>query len=336
MLKFSILIPVYKGAKYLRESLESIKKQNFDIYELIIIDDNHPTDKQEIKNTKKIIASFKFRNLTYIKNKKNIGSQKTINKLATIASGEILFFLCQDDVLGKGAIQKTHDAFLLDNNIGAVTRPYFWFDDDMRRPIRAVFPYNSHNDSIISIWGDEKELSAIFGSVGQISGLAYKKKSISVPFHDDIFSGHIYPFASILKTNKCVFLKDYTIAVRIKTSQSRHIKSIYNKSPTQQWVEMFNNVYPGHKYKHIRNLGIKHIATHFVGLVQIKNFGPKGALQREIFYLLKYRWQNSLNLKFWYYVFITLLLPDNLLLLISDNYKKYILSKTIPRIRFEI
>lgn len=329
-------MPVYKGAKYLRASLESIKKQNFGIYELIIIDDNKPNSSREIIKTKKIIDSFQFRNLTYIKNKKNIGSQKTIKKLATIASGEILFFLCQDDILASGALQKTHDAFLLDKNIGAVTRPYFWFDDDIRRPVRAVFPYNSHKGSIISIWGGEKQLSAIFGSVGQISGLAYKKSLITFPFHEDIFSGHIYPFASILKTHKCVFLKDFTVAVRIKTSQSRLVKSIYDKSPTKQWVEMFNKVYQGNKYKKIRNLCIKHIATHFIGLVQIKNFASYKTYKQEVKNLLKYHKSNFLNPKFWAYVAVTFITPKKILLALSDNYKKFLLSRTLGAITFDI
>lgn len=44
MTKFSIIIPVYNNEKYLPIAIQSIEKQNYDNYELIIVDDGS-TDK---------------------------------------------------------------------------------------------------------------------------------------------------------------------------------------------------------------------------------------------------------------------------------------------------
>lgn len=281
--------------------------------------------------------------IKYLKNKTNLGSQGNIKKLASLAQGDILFYLCQDDILLKNALRMTHDAFIKNKNIGAVTRPFYWFDDDVSKPIRAVFPPDKYYDTVLSIFAGEQSVKSIFGSVGQISGLAYRKNFIDTSFNTDIFPGHIYPFAGILKTHNCVFLKDFTVAVRIKSSQSRTISSIYSTSPLESWVNMFNTVYKNNKKRKIggmaestfldesdvKKLGIKHIATHYEGLVQIKNFGPRGALLREIKNHVKYYWPSIFSPKFWFYVLLTVLLPRRLLLPLSDTFKRLILSRTI-------
>mgnify|MGYP003296654795 CR=1 FL=1 len=39
---FSIIVPIYKIEKYLPECIESVQKQSFDDYELILVDDGSP------------------------------------------------------------------------------------------------------------------------------------------------------------------------------------------------------------------------------------------------------------------------------------------------------
>ena len=334
-LSFSICMPVYKGSKIIKKTLKSIAKQDFTNYEIIIGDDNPVKLKQEIQKTKRIIKFFKFKKLTYIKNKKNLGYPKNLKKIVSFAKNDVIFLLAQDDILSKDALQKTHDAFFIKKNIGAVTRPYFWFENDIKKPIRAVFPPNPNKNTILSLKQGKYAISYIFGSIGQLSGLAYKRKYINVPFNENIFPAHIYPFAGILKKHYCVFLKDFTVAVGIPYSQTRNISSIYNISPTESWVNMFRQVYKEKKYEKIRKSCIKNIATHYTGLVQIKNFGSMNLLLREIRVLLQCHWESLFNLKFWLYVIITIFLPKKILLFLSDNYKRHILSKQLRNINFK-
>jgi glycosyltransferase involved in cell wall biosynthesis len=370
LLSFSILIPVYKGSHLLRAALESIFKQTIIIktqahfnYEIIIGDDNPPEAKEEIEKTKHLIASFKNKPITYIKNPKNLGYPRNLHNLFQQAKNDIIFLFAQDDILAKDALQITHDAFFLEDNIGAITRPYFWFEKDIYKPVRAVLPPDSNNHIILSLkdciphvrngWHEgtlvgrtssdgirnnncEQTIQAIFGSIGQLSGLAYKREYIDTPVHKDVFTAHMYPFASILKKHNCVFLKDFTVAIGIQDSQSRHIAKIYSKSPTKEWIDMFNTVYAGKEYEYIRTLCIKHMATHYEGLVQLKNYAEPGILEREIGILLHYYWHNICIPKFWFYVVVTILTPKPILRWLTDTYKRYIVSKTIPKIKFEI
>ncbi|MBI2641905.1 glycosyltransferase family 2 protein [Candidatus Roizmanbacteria bacterium] len=334
-LTFSIGVPVYKGSPFLKQSLQSILKQSFNNYELLVVDDNPPSSEGEIVKTRNILTTFNDRRIKYIKNEKNLGSQGTIKKIAALAKNEILFYLCQDDILAKDALQKTHDAFFLSNDVGGVTRPFFWFEKRVSNPVRAVLPYDEEKDSILSLSDGEKAFRAIFGSVGQISGLAYRRNCIEVSFHEDIFPGHIYPFAGILKKYKCVFLKDYTVAVRTESSQTRTLSTIYQPSPTESWIKMFNTVFQEKKWKKTKALAVKHIATHYEGLIQLKNFAPKGVLEKEIWTLVKHYPLNLLSVKFWLYVLLTFLTPKKILLFLSDNYKRVILSRLLKKIDFD-
>ena len=133
---------------------------------------------------------------------------------------------------------------------------------------------------------------------------------MDLPFHPDIFPCHVYPFASIFKKHPIVFLKDYNVAVRIRTSQSRKKSSIYDKSPIQSWVDMFENVFPEEKFRNSKNILIKNfVATNYVGLVQIRNYAKYKYLLREIRYLLKYRWQNILSPQFWFFSLGSMIMP---------------------------
>lgn len=331
----SVCVPVYKGAQLIGDAIKSILNQKFENIEIIIGDDNPPELVDEIKKTQEIIESFNDDRIKYYKNEKNLGYAINLKTIVLRAKNDIIFLMAQDDVLSKDALQKTHDAFLLDDNVGVVTRPYFWFENDINKPVRAVLPYDENKDSVISVFDGKREFMKIFESVGQLSGLAYRREFIEVPFNEECFPAHIYPFAGILRKHKCVFLKDYTVAVGIIDSQTRSVSSIYDLSPTESWLKMYRTVFVGDEFKKIREWGEEHITTNFMGFVQLKNYAKHGILIREIKIFIKNRKRNLLDLKFWFFALGTLFIPRWILIPLVDWCKSRINSKMIPRIKFE-
>jgi len=325
-LKFSICMPTYNGSSWIEETLKSILSQSFQNFEVIISDDCSK-DK-----TLGVIKKFKDKRIRIYRNQKNLGYGKNLQVLRKLAKGDILFLMGQDDILLKDALLKTHNAFLLGEEIGVVTRPYYWFNEDVKKPVRAIMPYDENKDAVISIFDGKREVQKIFESVGQLSGLAYRRKYIDTDFHQETFSAHIYPFASITKKYKVVYLKDYAVAVRIASSQTRFKSSIYDISPTESWVKMFNTVYQGKKYEEVKKAGIEQIVKNFVGLVQLKNYSTFKNLLREIFILLKLRPANLLDPKFWFFSLGTILIPRKLLISLVDNYKNKILLRRLKNI----
>ncbi|MFH2110841.1 MAG: glycosyltransferase family 2 protein, partial [Candidatus Bathyarchaeota archaeon] len=147
MVKMVICMPVYNAGEIIKETMESILNQSFEDFEIIITDDNS-TD-NTFENVKKIDDP----RIKYYIFKKNVGYPKNlercINKWSN--SSEILFLMGQDDILAKGTLEKVNKIFDENENVGAITRPYYWFHDDIKKPVRAKDTYDKNKDAIISI-----------------------------------------------------------------------------------------------------------------------------------------------------------------------------------------
>ncbi len=329
-LKFSICMPSYNGARIISETIHSILSQDFNNFELIIVDDNSKD------NTEEIVSKIKDPRIKFFKNDVNLGYPKNLEKCRQKVEGDIIYLMGQDDILAEGALSSTYRAFKLSDDIGAVTRPYYWFYEEITKPVRAKEQFNKNEDSIISIYDGEEAILAVFKTLDQLSGLAYRKEYMDIPFHEDIFPCHVYPFASIFKKHPIVFLKDYNVAVRIQSSQTRGISSIYEKSPIQSWVDMFNNVFYETEFAGIKEICIKNfVAINYVGLVQIKNYSKYKYLFREILLLIKYRWKNLFSIQFWFFSLGTMMMPSSLLIPLVDIYKNKINSKFLLNIKFK-
>ena len=102
-MKFSIIIPVYNTADFLKKCFESIivqKKGDFSV-EVIIINDGSPDNSDEI--IKKYIK--KYKNFIYI-NKKNGGLSEARNDGVKKATGDYILFVDSDDYLNKELLFK--------------------------------------------------------------------------------------------------------------------------------------------------------------------------------------------------------------------------------------
>jgi len=85
-------MPVYNGAKYLHESIQSILNQTYKNFELIIIDDGS-TD-----NSIEIINSFIDKRIKVLRNSENKGLAYTRNKAVKNSSGKYIAILDCDDI----------------------------------------------------------------------------------------------------------------------------------------------------------------------------------------------------------------------------------------------
>jgi GT2 family glycosyltransferase len=179
-------------------ALEGIFNQDYHDFEILIGDDNPPNEREHRQSTQEVVACFDASRIRYIDNARNLGYALNLKNLVEQASGEIIYLFAQDDIMAMGALRKTYEAFALDPDVGVVTRPYFWFMKKIQHPVRAVTPYDPERDAVLSLKDGERAFMKIFESVGQLSGLAYRRDLIEEPFHEDVFPAHIYPFAGIL------------------------------------------------------------------------------------------------------------------------------------------
>jgi len=113
--KFSILMPTYNKAKYIKEAIESALAQSYINWELVIIDDGS-TD-----NTENIVKPYlKDRRIIYLKNPLNIGKARTRNRLVKESLADIFGELDSDDALTPEAIEVMVKAHEKNNNCGLI------------------------------------------------------------------------------------------------------------------------------------------------------------------------------------------------------------------------
>jgi glycosyltransferase involved in cell wall biosynthesis len=98
----NIGLPVYNGEKYLRTALDSILKQTFADFELLILD-NASTD-----TTPDICKEYASRDnrIRYIRNEHNIGAAPNYNRAFELSSSEFFRWAAYDDELAPDLLEK--------------------------------------------------------------------------------------------------------------------------------------------------------------------------------------------------------------------------------------
>ncbi len=103
-LSISIIIPSFNQGQYLEECLTSILSQNYPALEVIVIDGGS-TD-QSVQ----IIEKFQDK-ITYWISEKDEGQSHAINKGMEHATGEIISWLCSDDMYVAGSLFEVNRIF---------------------------------------------------------------------------------------------------------------------------------------------------------------------------------------------------------------------------------
>ena len=108
----SIGLPVYNGENFLGEAIESILKQTFEDFELIVCD-NASTDK-----TKSICLYYaaKDSRIRYYRNAKNIGAAANYNKTFHLSKGKYFKWVAHDDVCKKEYLESCLECFKKNND----------------------------------------------------------------------------------------------------------------------------------------------------------------------------------------------------------------------------
>lgn len=96
----TVLMPVYNGARYLQEAVESIRNQTFRDYEFLIIDDGSTDCSAEI------VRSYDDKRIVFQSNEENIGINSTLNKGILMARGKYIARMDCDDISLPGRLER--------------------------------------------------------------------------------------------------------------------------------------------------------------------------------------------------------------------------------------
>lgn len=112
MPKISVIMPAYNAEKYIQEAIDSILCQNISDFELIVINDCSQD------RTEQLILSYSDPRIVYVKNEKNLGVARTLNKGLELANGQYIARMDADDVSLPDRFEK--QLIYMENNPGTV------------------------------------------------------------------------------------------------------------------------------------------------------------------------------------------------------------------------
>lgn len=117
---FSVIVPVYKVEKYLKDCIESILGQTFSDFELILVDDGSPDKCPEICD------SYKEKD-TRIKvvHKSNGGLASARRAGIKVASGDYVLNVDSDDLIENDTLESAHK-IIKDTNCEILSFSYKW------------------------------------------------------------------------------------------------------------------------------------------------------------------------------------------------------------------
>jgi glycosyltransferase involved in cell wall biosynthesis len=135
MKKVSVIVATYRREEGLIKALDSLSKQTYEDFEIIIVDDNGVEEWN--KKVKKIVDSFIQENpcleLKYIENAPNLGSAKTRNVGIDNACGKYVTFLDDDDIYLPNKIKR---------------QVLYMEENGLEYSITDLFLYNDKNELI--------------------------------------------------------------------------------------------------------------------------------------------------------------------------------------------
>ena len=125
--KITVIMGLFNCETTLEESIECLKKQTIDNWNLVMCDDGSTDNTYKV--AKKISDELGTRVLL-LSNKKNMGLNYTLNKCLKYANGEYIARMDADDVCDFSRFEK--ESYILDNNpqYAFVSSPMILFDEN--------------------------------------------------------------------------------------------------------------------------------------------------------------------------------------------------------------
>ncbi|MGI5090980.1 glycosyltransferase family 2 protein [Treponema socranskii] len=111
--KITVIMSVYNGAEFLRETIESVLKQTYTNFEFIITD-NASTDE-----TVSIIRSYNDSRIKLTVNEENKGYVANLNSMIKEAAGKYIIRQDADDIIRKNKFEKLFEYMEAHPSIGA-------------------------------------------------------------------------------------------------------------------------------------------------------------------------------------------------------------------------
>ena len=137
--RVTVLMPVFNGARYLREAIESILNQTFTDFEFLIINDGSTDDSGAI------ISSYNDPRIIIVSQSENLGLISCLNRGLELAKGEYIVRMDADDFCLPGRIER-QVSFMAEHPEVGICGVWYW---EFGKGTGAVMRCPVEHDSIM-------------------------------------------------------------------------------------------------------------------------------------------------------------------------------------------
>ena len=161
--KISIIIPVYNAVKYLRRCLDSILSQNFQDFEVILVDDC------SLDDSVAIIKQYcqKDIRINLIMHSINIGPMKAREHGWKLAKGDYIMFVDSDDFLLPNALEKLYAEIFTNEDVDIVSGCIICksFSGFTINKVANSLPYGENSFGVYKALLEQKFMHSLCGKI---------------------------------------------------------------------------------------------------------------------------------------------------------------------------
>jgi glycosyltransferase involved in cell wall biosynthesis len=214
--KISVCIPVRNGGAFLPLAVDSVLSQSFDDMELIVVD-NCSTDGTaewlERKNAE--VGKIKF-----FRNAADIGLARNFNACLASATGAYVKFLCADDLLLPGSLQRMADALDADPSAALAVGARRLIDDK-----GATIAVQRYARRSLHMAGEQAINRCLFGKnyIGEPTAVMFRRSAAARGFSEAF--PHLIDLEMwfhLLEQGRLISLPDEVCAIRRHAAQMTH------------------------------------------------------------------------------------------------------------------
>ena len=163
----SVCVTSYKRVKELQRCLKSVDSQSSELIEIVVSEDCS-SERERIKETVETYAKSSPYKVVFNTNEHNLGYDRNLKRLATLASGEYVFYMSDDDCLYPNTLDSLIEA--LKEKKPAMAYAPFWYGYDEAKEAKR-----KHQGSEILEKGEGTVSKRVYDAI-LFSGLTFKRE----------------------------------------------------------------------------------------------------------------------------------------------------------------
>ncbi len=233
--KVSVCIPTFNGANYLCQAVESVLAQNYQDFEIVIVD-NCSTDQTVI-----VVEDLQKKNnrrIRFYKNDRNLGLVGNFNKCLEYAQGSHIKFLCVDDVLLPGCLEQMVAALDAHQSVTLACSSRLIVNETGEELGLKQYPSQD-----IIIRGSKAITRCLFGKnyIGEPTAVMFRKSDLTSRFREDLPQlVDMEMWFRLLEQGDLLKIKDPLCAIRLHSEQMTHANSKSGKS-IEDRIKLFDD-----------------------------------------------------------------------------------------------